>query len=232
MKKILFLIAVCLLVATASTACWGRDNANVREKVAEKMVYSNDAFSIELPKGWKYDASKWGGPDSINNEVDFYSEDSNVWFHFVKSFLPTSFLGITTVAEAAQMSIALKEHGRGDGDMDSLGDNGYIGVSTEGGSMDIDGYPAQFIGFEYKEKNDTVMNAQYVVLIPQEHRIFYLNANFYMSDARAGCVDTEFMENFIRSIKFKYSREGERNVDVEEFLKKFKDRIPKASRKD
>lgn len=228
MKKLLLLLVVNLLASTVTMACQGRDKSTPAPSKATPAVYSNDAFSVELPKGWMYDDSKWGGPDSINNEVDFYSKESNVWFHFVKAFFPTSFLGITTASEAAQWSIDAKESARAKNGSASQGEDGYIGVGIDGDSLEIDGYPAKFIGFEYKERGDTVMNAQYVVLIPQEHRVFYLNANFYLSDARAGRVDTEFMESFIRSVKFKYSREGERNGDVNAFLEKFKDLLPQG----
>ncbi len=228
MKKLLLLVVVGLLASTSTMACQGRGKATPAPSKAETTVYSNDAFSIKLPKGWTYDDSKWGGPDSISNEVDFYCKESNVWFHFVKAFFPTSLLGITTASEAAQWSIAAKESARAKNGSAGQGDDGYIGVGIDGDSLGIDGYPAKFIGFEYKERDDTVMNAQYVVLIPQEHRVFYLNANFYMSDARAGRIDTDFMENFILSVKFKYSREGERNGDVNAFLEKFKDLLPQG----
>ncbi len=218
MKKLLLLFVVSLSLSTFTQACKGRDKST-----PTPTVYSNDAFSIELPKGWKYDDSKWGGPDSITNEVNFYNKESNIRFVFVKEFLPTSVLDITTVSEAARLSIYQKEEKRMEKGSAGQGDDGYIGVFDYGDSWEINGYPTKFIGLKYKERDDTVMNAQYVVLIPQEHRMFFLNAYCYQSDIKAGRVDAEFLDNFLYSVKFKYSREGERNGDAKEFLEKYKD---------
>lgn len=201
MKRIFCVLTLLLTLAVSQGKVMENGEDNVL--AAQPMVYKNDCFSIQLPSGWRYE-EHWGGANAERNEVNFYNDQSPVWFHFVKSAF-----SFESAAEAAQMTKFLKEnagqHISFEGfDFDVPEDTTFLGVTYEEDGYLTDGFPTYFIVYNYKEGNDTVVNLQHVVYIPGEQQVFYLNCNFRECDMREGYVNVEEVGDFLERVKFVY----------------------------
>lgn len=202
-KSLLILIALFAL-----TCCNGKasNNKTTARKEAVNSTYSNKSFSINLPNGWEYDDAEWSGIDTVANKVVFYNNNDTVnWIEIVRSALTLPM--INTSKEAAQLTMALKEV---PGDYEHNGvrldiphDDNYIGVMYEKDSVEVGGYPSYLVVYQYKYDNDTLVNMQFITIIPKEHRIYYINNNLLKSAMKNGTTDAMAGANFIGTIRFK-----------------------------
>lgn len=204
MRKSFFI----LIALFALTCCNGRafNNKVKAHKETATRTYSNRCFSIDLPNGWDYDDSEWSGLDSVANKVVFYNDnDTANWIEIVRSAL--SLPMINTPKEAAQLTIALKEVPENyeyNGVRLNIPHNkNYIGVMYEQDSVEIDNYPSCLVVFQYKLGNDTLVNMQFITLIPKEHRIYYINNNLLKSAMHNGTTDAVAGANIIGTMRFR-----------------------------
>lgn len=202
-KTLLILIALFAL-----TCCNGKasNNKTTARKEAVNRTYSNNCFSINLPNGWEYDDSEWSGIDTVANTVVFYNNnDTANWIKIVRSAL--SLPMINTSEEAAQLTIALKEvpenYEHNGSKLNIPHDKNYIGVMDERDSVEIGGYPSYLVVFKYKLDNDTLVNMQFITLLPKEHRIYYINNNILKSAMRNGTTDALAGASIISTMRFK-----------------------------
>ncbi len=133
------------------------------------VIYENDLFSINMPKGWICDSSGWKGLDSLQNSIDIYDPNGNVvWFHFVKTFMPFKWKNIDEAKEMAKVARAIS------------GDNAEL--IEEKDSIEVGGYPTSILYFANYVDNDTIIQKQFVTYLHDSHIVIYFNENFYVQD--------------------------------------------------
>ena len=129
------------------------------------MVYENDLFSVEIPKGWICDSSGWHGLDAQKNEVDIYDPKGNfVRFHFVKTFMPFKWKDIDEAKEFAKTAKSIS------------GDEAEL--INEIDSIEIGGYPACILCFANYIDNDTLIQKQFITYQQDSHIVSYFNEVF------------------------------------------------------
>lgn len=159
MKRIIPIIAIILAIS-----CTNR-NQKANNANLYPVKYENELFSISLPEGWEYDDSKWMGPDSMQNEVDFYNTDDGVvWFHFVKAYYPLNWEDVNEAAEFAKAARTLS------------GDS--VSLIQEYDSVTISGQPTKVLVYANYVDNDTLIQKQYVTYIKESKTLIYFNENF------------------------------------------------------
>ena len=133
------------------------------------VIYENDLFSINMPKGWICDSSGWKGLDSLQNSIDIYDPNGNVvWFHFVKTFMPFKWKNIDEAKEMAKVARVIS------------GDNAEL--IEEKDSIEVGGYPTSILYFANYVDNDTIIQKQFVTYLHDSHIVIYFNENFYVQD--------------------------------------------------
>lgn len=184
MRKVFELIVFfCLIILTI--AC-NRETKTQKVEDRTSIKYENELFSIELPKGWMIEDSGWKGLDSMQNEVDFFSPSSPVWFHVVKTYLPIHW---KNVEEAAQMSITGAAISGEDKELVDRID-----------SVQVDGYPTTILFFANYVNNDTIIQKQFVTYLQESHIVIYFNENFYYSDWQS---TQEYGDRIMNTIRLK-----------------------------
>ena len=159
-KIIFVLCAVCMTVACTRP---NRNNNKTEDPLPVK--YENELFSIAMPSGWNFDDSNWMGLDSMQNEVELYSNNSSVWFHIVKTFMPIQWKNVN---EATEMAIAARA---------MSGANVELIDRTD--SVEVGGYPSSILYFANVVDKDTIIQKQYVTYLEDSHIVIYFNENFY-----------------------------------------------------
>lgn len=151
------------------------------------VKYENDLFSIEFPKGWEVDDSDWDGLDAMTNEVDFRNpDDTTVWFHFVKTFLPRPWKNVGEATELAKFATALRSN-----------DTELI---EEIEDEEISDYPTNILVIANHLGNDTLIQKQYVTYLEDSHIVIYFNANFYSQNREKA---EEMVDDIFKTIKLK-----------------------------
>ena len=159
MKRIIPIIAIILAISCTSR------NLKANEAELFPVNYENELFSISMPGGWEYDDSKWMGPDSMQNEVDFYNpDDDTVWFHFVKAYYPLNLKDVNDAAEFAKAARTLS------------GDS--VSLIQEYDSVTISGYPTKVLVYANYVDNDTIIQKQFVTYMKESNILVYFNENF------------------------------------------------------
>lgn len=182
--KVLVLIAV-----TGTVACKKSKNEKHTSENPFPLKYSNELFSINLPKGWTY-KENWEGLDGVINEVDFYNPSgSPVWFHCVKTFLPIQWKDIKEATDAAKFLRNV------DGSIE-----GNLDFIDEIDSVEVGGYPASILYFANYVDNDTIIQKQFVTHIKDSHIVIYFNENFFYHDWEEA---QELGDRIIGTIKIK-----------------------------
>lgn len=176
------IIALC---AVTLVAC-ARPNHNISMEDPFPVKYENDLFSIRMPKGWEYDATNWKGLDSLNNDVELYSETAPVWFHIVKTFMPMKWKDIN---EATEMALAMR----------SLSEDNVVLINRID-SVDVGGYPSSILYFANYVDNDTIIQKQFVTYVNDSHIVIYFNENFYSNNWDYA---QEYGDKIISTIKIK-----------------------------
>ncbi len=176
-----------LCLALEIFACANAKSDRQPTEDTNPVVYENDLFSVEIPKGWICDSSGWNGLDAQKNEVDIYDPKGNyVRFHFVKTFFPIEW---KDMAEAKEFAIEVR--------MNS-GDN--VDLIGEIDSIDVGGYPACILYFANYIDKDTLIQKQFVTYQQDSHIVSYFNEVFpihYWDEAQ------EIGDHVIRTIKLK-----------------------------
>lgn len=133
------------------------------------VVYENELFSVNLPKGWVCDSSGWIGLDSFKNVVEIFNPNGSiVWFHFVKTFMPFKWKNIDEAKEMAKTARAIS------------GDDTELIQEID--SVEVGGYPASILYFANYVDNDTIIQKQFVTYLQDSHIVVYFNENFYVQD--------------------------------------------------
>lgn len=179
MKRIIPLIAIILALSCTSRN-QKASNANLYP-----VKYENELFSFSLPEGWKYDDSKWMGPDSMQYEVDFYNPDDGVvWFHFVKAYYPLNWEDINEAVEFAKSARTLS------------GDS--VSLIQEYDNVTISSHPTKVLVYANYVDNDTIIQKQHVTYLKKSNILLYLNENFLYKDWDAAQeIGDELMKNVI-----------------------------------
>ena len=177
-----FMMTFCMMACTRPAPKHNKGN----NEVPYPVKYENELFSVSMPRGWEYDASGWHGLDHPRNEVDLYSDDSPVWIHIVKSFMPIQWKNIDEVTEMAYSLRTL--------------DNPVVKLIDKIDSVDVGGYPASILFFENYVDNDTLIQKQFVTYLEDSHIVMYFNENFHPSYWE---VAQELGDRIIRNIKLK-----------------------------
>ena len=193
-SSILVLITLAIIGCTSK----GGQTTKATEENPLPSKYENEFFSLCYPKNWIYNDTGWGGRDSTQNEVDFYPapfpgqkwEDMDVpcWIHCVKSFFDIQW---KTAKEAAEMSKTFHALGN---------EPGLLGISYEQDSIIVGGFPAYLIVYMIEQDNDTIVQKQFVTLLPNTHKVFYFNSNFSVKHWDDG---QQLGDDIISTIKFK-----------------------------
>ena len=133
------------------------------------VVYENELFSVNLPKGWVCDSSGWKGLDSFKNVVEIFNPNGSiVWFHFVKTFMPFKWKNIDEAKEMSKTARAIS------------GDDTELIQEID--SVEVGGYPASILYFANYVDNDTIIQKQFVTYLQDSHIVVYFNENFYVQD--------------------------------------------------
>ena len=159
--KIIFVL--CAIAMTVACTRPNRNNNTTTDPLPVK--YENELFSIAMPSGWEVDDSGWLGLDSMQNEVELYSNNAPVWFHIVKTFMPIQWKNIY---EATEMAIAARA---------LSGSNAELIERTD--SVEVGGYPSSILYFANVVDKDTIIQKQYVTYLEDSHIVIYFNENFY-----------------------------------------------------
>lgn len=150
------------------------------------IKYENELFSIHMPEGWDYDDSGWKGLDSLQNEVDLFSQNAPVWFHIVKTFMPIQWKNIL---EATEMAITARA---------MSGDKVQLIERID--SVEVGGYPASILYFANFVDNDTIIQKQFVTYLEDSHIVIYFNENFFPDNWKNA---QEYGDQIIKTIKLK-----------------------------
>lgn len=181
-----FLKIVLLLCAVITTVACSRPNRKHETADPLPVKYENELFSIAMPSGWNVDDSGWLGLDSMQNEVELYSNNAPVWFHIVKTFMPIQW---KNVYEATEMAIAARAMSGANVELINRVDSVVVG-----------GYPSSILYFANAVDNDTIIQKQYVTYLEDSHIVIYFNENFnskQMDEAQ------KYGDKIINSIKLK-----------------------------
>lgn len=184
MRTFVYILLVCVLGISFSCT---RPAPRKVNNDPFPVKYENDLFSIKMPKGWEYDDSGWKGLDSMQNEVDFYSEKSPVWFHVVKAFMPIQWKNID---EATEMAITARTFLTTDD----------VRLMNRVDSIFVGGYPASILYFANFVDNDTIIQKQFVTYLQDSHIVVYFNENFYLNDWD---IAQEIGDDIICNVKLK-----------------------------
>lgn len=174
-----------MVIITTTTACT-RPNRSKKQDNPYPVKYENELFSIRMPEGWEYDDKCWKGLDSLQNEVDLFSEKAPVWFHIVKTFLPIQWKNIQEATEMAITARALS------------GENAQLIERID--SVEVGGYPASILYFANFVDNDTIIQKQFVTYLDDSHIVIYFNENFYPNYWDSA---QEYGDRIIETIKLK-----------------------------
>lgn len=162
-------IALLGIIVAGMVSCTKPTNSHSTKEDPFPVVYENELFSINLPKGWVCDSSGWKGLDSLKNVVEIYNPNGcAVWFHFVKTFMPFKWKDIDEAKEMAKTARAIS----GD-DMELI---------DEIDSVEVGGYPTSILYFANYVDNDTIIQKQFVTYLQDSHIVVYFNENFYVRD--------------------------------------------------
>jgi hypothetical protein len=158
-----------LMIIAGMVSCSKPTSKSTEHNDPFPVIYENDLFSINMPKGWICDSSGWKGLDSLQNSIDIYDPNGNVvWFHFVKTFMPFKWKNIDEAKEMAKVARAIS------------GDNAEL--IEEKDSIEVGGYPTSILYFANYVDNDTIIQKQFVTYLHDSHIVIYFNENFYVQD--------------------------------------------------
>ncbi len=188
----------CMSKGGQTTKSKGEQTTKAIEENPLPSKYENESFSLCYPQNWIYNDTGWGGRDSMQNEVDFYPapfpgqkwKDMEVpcWIHCVKAFLNIQW---KTAKEAADVSKTFHALGN---------EPGFLGIYDEKDSLTVGGFPAYLIVYMIEQDNDTIVQKQFVTLLPSTHKVFYFNSNFSVKHWDDG---QKLGDDIISTIKFK-----------------------------
>lgn len=175
------------------------------KKNLQDIVYSNEWFSVNIPKGWEYADSTWEKNEF--KKVGFEMNISNslygdAWITIVRSTTPIPW---ESPKQAAELSRSLKELPQDEAMKYGVQqDPNYIGVLTEKDSIEIGGLPAYCTVYEFSaEDEDTLMNFQFTVLNPDDNQLYYVNQNMYFSTVNNNPQLIDECNNILFSLRFK-----------------------------
>lgn len=204
MNKMRLLIVV-LIAIVAMTTLMKRYAPVIERAETAKMdfVYSNESFSITIPKEWGCDDSKWSGPADKFHGVNIYNKyEYGAWINIVRSSIKV--FDWQSPERAAILSTELKELPPDEARKYGIEqDTNYIGVDWEEDSIDVGGYPAHLTVYMYKAEGDTLINCQLCVLIPDDNQLYYVNQNIYYSTMDMNPQLGYDCYDIIKTIKFK-----------------------------
>ena len=158
-----------VFLVACTMACSSRKAKAPEQDMPFPVKYENELFSINVPKGWMVDDSKWEGLNHVENTVDIFDPNGNVvCFHIVKTFFPFRWKNIEEATKMAKGARGL-----------SMQD---FELWDEVDSVEVGGYPASILCFANFVDNDTLIQKQYVVYMQDSHIVIYFNENFYIQD--------------------------------------------------
>lgn len=166
--KALGIVVIGITIAGMVSCCKPTSSRSTKD-APFPVVYENELFSINFPKGWVCDSSGWKGLDSLQNVVEIFDPNGSVvWFHFVKTFMPFKWKNIDEAKEMAKTARAIS------------GDD--IELIHEIDSVEVGGYPTSILYFVNYVDNDTIIQKQFVTYLQDSHIVIYFNENFYVQD--------------------------------------------------
>lgn len=207
-----FYITVAIIGLVSLSSCVKNKSARVEKNSSQAtahsinketltQAYANEDFSIQFPSNFVCDDSGWKGKDSIENEVYIYpitnsAEDETPILNIrcVKAYLH---IGFKSAKEAADMVKAIRLAEK---------DPKYLGVVYEMDSIDVDNFPAYIILHAWNLDGDTLLQKQFITLLPKSHTLFYFNSNIRSKYWEEG---QELSDRIISSITFSSSLKNE-----------------------
>lgn len=204
MKKMRLLLALFLGVVVLSTSLGSYALSSEPVKTTKKdTVYSNESFSVTIPKGWEGNDSQWSGPVARFHEMDIYNKfDEGAWVSIVRS--STKPFNWESPKQAAELSTALKELPPDEALKYNIElDPNYLGVIGEQDSIEIGGCPAYLTVYKYQADEDTLLDFQFCVITPWDNQLYYVNHNTYYSTMNMNPQIGDECYDIIESIRFK-----------------------------
>lgn len=176
------LVAVILLICLINTSCKSEYNSPIRNS-EENMVYENEFFSLEYPRGWIYEEEirNFSIPERTKSiHVTFNNvELDRLWQEIVvvkssryESNVKTNRKTFKTPEEVRDFSVQML----------SCADD-YIGTINDYmlDSLRFDSYPAAMAGFASRnEAGDTIIHKQMIIMVGKD--FYYLNHFFDWRD--------------------------------------------------
>lgn len=175
------------------------------KKVGQDMTYSNEWFSIKIPKGWEYTDSTWEMKEFNKTGFEMNISDlfyGDAWINIVRSTTPFPW---ESPKQAAEFSRATKEMSPDEAMKYGIEqDPNYLGVMMERDSMEIGGLPAYCTVYRFlAEDEDTLMNFQFTVLNPDDNQLYYVNQNMYHSTINNNQDLIKECTDILLSLRFK-----------------------------
>ena len=172
--------------------------------VKKDTVYSNESFSIMIPKGWEGNDSLWSGPVSSFHEMDIYNKfDEGAWVSIVR--YSTKPFNWESPKQSAELSTALKELPPDEALKYNIEpDPNYLGVVGVQDSIEIGGCPAYLTVYKYQAEEDTLLNFQFCVITPWNNQLYYVNHSIYYSTMSINPQIGDECYKIIESIKFEH----------------------------
>lgn len=199
--KLFLAFSLVLVALTTSPGCYALASEPIKA-VKKDTVYSNESFSITIPKGWEGNDTIGNGPVKDFRSMEIYNKfDDGAWVSIVKSAINVPF---ESPKQAAELSTYTREMPPDEALKYGIEqDPNYIGVVGEQDSVEIDGCPAYLTVYKNQADEDTLLEFQFCVITPWNKQLYYITHHAYYSTMSMNPQIGDECYDIIESIRFK-----------------------------